>query len=199
MANEIGSIGEGLEEGGGIREDINKVTEEAVRRIQENQKKAKQIAQQIQDDKAVNAKFAQFLEFLLRHTTNEKLIKTLYQTFFKTKHPKTNITYLRKSINTIVIVGMFAPFYPNETKKFGLETVFQKLTTLGTAPTLTGYVHYLKELSKTYHDNIPIDKENFIAFLVELLGEYKLIHNAKMSEDEQNELKSSLSKELYGK
>jgi hypothetical protein len=199
MANEIGNIWEGPEEWWWIRQDINKVTEEALRRIQENQKKAKQVAQQIQDDKAINAKFVQFLGFLLKNTTNEKLIKALYQVFFKTKHPKTNISYLRKSINTMVIVGMFAPFYPSEIKKCWLDGFFNKLMPMGTAPTLTWYVQYLKALSKTYHDNIPIDRDNFITFLVEILGEYKLIHKSKMSEDEQEELKSSLSKELYGK
>lgn len=199
MANEIGSIGEGMEEWWGLRQDINKVTEEAVRRIQENQKKAKQIAQQIQDDKTTNGKFVQFLQFLLRKLNNEQLIKALYEVFFKTKHPKTNVQYLRKTINTIVVVGMFAPFYHNEIQKFWLDSFFQKLATLGTVPSLTWYVQYLKALSKTYHDNIPIDKENFIDFLVELLGEYKLISKSKMSEDEQKELKSSLSKELYGK
>jgi len=83
---------------------VNKVTEEAVRRVQDNQRKAKQVQQQIKQDKDNNEKLAHFLIFLLQNITNEKLITTLYETFFKTKHPKTNVTYLRKNINTVVIV-----------------------------------------------------------------------------------------------
>ena len=46
-----------------VREDTNKVTEEAVRRIQDNQKKAQQIGQDIKNDKATNGKYAKFLTF----------------------------------------------------------------------------------------------------------------------------------------
>ncbi|HCB51242.1 TPA: hypothetical protein DEP21_01495 [Patescibacteria group bacterium] len=89
MANEAGGIGEGLDIGGQPREDLNKVTEEAVRRVQEQSQQAKQIQQQIQQDKASNNKLAQFLAFLMKTINNEHLIKHLYELFFKTKHPKT--------------------------------------------------------------------------------------------------------------
>jgi len=137
---------------------VNKVTEEAVRRVQDNQKKAKQAQQQIQQDKANNAKLAQFLTFLLKTLKNDKLIVALYEVFFKTKHPKTEITYLRKSINTIVVVGIFAPFFPQEIKQFGLGPYFEKLIAINKKPAITEYLTYLKQLSKTYHDNIPMDK-----------------------------------------
>ena len=85
MANESGNLGEGLDIGWAPRQDINKVTEEAVKRIQEESKKAKHIQQQIQQDKQANNKLANFLGFLLKTIKDENIITTLYDLFFKTK------------------------------------------------------------------------------------------------------------------
>jgi hypothetical protein len=167
--------------------------------VQDNQKKAKQAQQQIQQDKQNNAKLAQFLTFLLKTIKNEKLVVTLYETFFKTKHPKTELTYLRRSINTIVIVGMFAPFFPTEIQQLGLATYFENLVKLNQKPTIAEYLTYLKQLSKTYHDNIPIDKQAFINFLTELLITYELVNKDKTSPEDIQDLQKSLNKELYGK
>ncbi|MCX6823090.1 MAG: hypothetical protein NTX91_03815 [candidate division SR1 bacterium] len=199
MANEIGPSIDGVEAGGGVREDVNKVTEEAVRRVQDNQKKAKQAQQQIQQDKQNNAKFAHFLTFLLKTIKNEKLITSLYEVFFKTKHPKTEITYLRKNINTIVIVGMFAPFFPTEIEELGLKSFFDTILSAESKPNITEYLAYLKQLSKTYHDNVPMDKTAFIKFLTELLMEFDLVNREAMTEDQTEELQRGLQKELYGK
>jgi hypothetical protein len=40
---------------------------------------------------------------------------------------------------------------------------------------LTKYISYLKKLSAKYHDNVPIDKEMFVDFLVEIINQYKLV------------------------
>lgn len=199
MANEIWPSLDGIDVGGGVRQDINKVTEEAVRRVQENQKKAKQAQQQIQKDKQTNAKFAEFLTFLLRTLNNETLISSLYETFFKTKHPKTDITYLRKAINTIVIVGIFAPFFPKEIENMWLKTMFDPLMSFTTKPNLDQYLSYLKALSKSYHDNIPVDKTAFMEFLSEVLWEFWYIDKQKLSSEQKKDLQTWLQKELYGK
>jgi hypothetical protein len=164
---------------------VNKVTEEAVRRVQDNQKKAQQIAQQIKKDKDLNDKFAQFLIFLLRALNNDRLIKALYEAFFTTKHPKTELAHIRKNINTIVIVGMFAPFYPKEIQEFKLEEFFTSLPHFTTKPTATSYIEYLKSLSKTHHDNIPMEKEALLDFLVEILIEYHLVNTSQMNTQEK--------------
>ncbi len=69
-----------------MRENLNQVTEEAVRRIQEDQKKAQQIQQQIQKDHATNTRLAKFLSILLQKITNDKLIHYLYTTWFPPVH-----------------------------------------------------------------------------------------------------------------
>jgi uncharacterized radical SAM superfamily protein len=62
------------------------------------------VAQQLKKDKAVNEKFAQFLTFLMKTITNEAIIKGIYDTFFTTVDYKTHITYLRKNMNSVVVV-----------------------------------------------------------------------------------------------
>ncbi|MDR0650029.1 MAG: hypothetical protein LBG59_01080 [Candidatus Peribacteria bacterium] len=52
----------------------------------------------------MNDKFAQFLTFLLHTITNEAIIKGIYDTFFTMVDYKTHITYLRKNMNSIVVV-----------------------------------------------------------------------------------------------
>jgi hypothetical protein len=65
------------------------VTEEAVRRIQDQSKKAQQVHQQIQQDKANNNTIAQFLGFLIEAIKNEHIVSLLYDVFFKTRNPET--------------------------------------------------------------------------------------------------------------
>ncbi|MDR0606893.1 MAG: hypothetical protein LBG52_00720 [Candidatus Peribacteria bacterium] len=81
-----------------------KVSETAVQKVQEEARQAKQVAQQLKKDKAINDQFAKFLTFLMQTITNEQIIKGIYNTFFTTVDYKTNITYLRKNMNSIVVV-----------------------------------------------------------------------------------------------
>ena len=72
------------------------VTEADVQRVQENARQAKKVAQQLQKSKQENNQLANFLSFLLGEITNENIIKWLYDTFFITIDPKTNIPYFIK-------------------------------------------------------------------------------------------------------
>lgn len=198
MANEVSWWIDGIDSWWEVRSDVNKVTEEAVRRVQDNQKKAKQVWQQIKKDKDINNKFAEFLWFLLKKINNDKMIGLIYNIFFKTKHPKNNLVYLRKNINSVVIVGMFMPFYINEIKKIWLDLFFAEIYDLASEISLTKYISYLKKLSAKYHDNVPIDKEMFVDFLVEIINQYKLVDVDNLWVDKFNEFRLSLVKELYG-
>lgn len=117
----------GIEDLGNVRSDVNQVTEEAVQRIQAQSKQAKQVAQQIKKDKAINTQLANFLTLLMRTIDNEELIQAMVATFFKTTNPKNQITYLRKDINTYVIVGFFVPFFPNEAESFHILGFYEQL------------------------------------------------------------------------
>ena len=183
--------------GWGPRENMNKVTEEAVRRVQDDQQKAQQVWQQIQADHTTNVQLAKFLSFLIQNIKEDKVIKWLYNSFFKIKHPDTGITYIRKNVNTLVIVGMFVPFFAHEAKKEKIDHFFHDMHDVHNALSLSNYVSYLKKLSSKYHDNVPLDKPVFIKFLVDVVSHFGLIATAKLTSQESSDLEQSLSKELY--
>jgi hypothetical protein len=195
MADEVG--GGGLDDiniGGGVREDTNKVTEEAVRRIQDNQKKAQQVGQEIKNDKATNNKFANFLTFLLKDIKNDHLIKQIYQVFLKTRHEETDLVHLRKSMNTIIVVWIFMPFYQNEIKDLGLQAIYQDIFTFDGDIYLTKYIDYIKVLLPKHHDNIVIDKGEFTKLLTQITEYYNLIE--KLSNEKTIEFENTIKKEL---
>ncbi len=196
MANEFWNLWEWLDIGWAPREDINKVTEEAVRRIQEESKQAKQTQQQIQQDKQANNKLANFLSFLLSEIKDEKIITLLYELFFKTKHHTTGTLYLRKKINTLVVVWFFFPFYTSEAKKIGISSLFETLTTKEPL-NLTWYINYIKKLSATYHDNIPLDPEILISFLIAIISYFKLYSLETLDKQQYENFVLHIKNELY--
>ena len=140
--------------------------------MQEEARQAKQTAQQLKKDKALNDQFANFLTFLMQTITNEAIIKGIYDTFFTTLDYKTNITYLRKNMNSIVVCGLFYPFFQAEGKKYEMDKYFDKLLTGNEHHSIREYVKYLQKLSEHYHDNIPLNQSHFISLLVEIIQEY---------------------------
>jgi len=178
------------------REDVNKVTEEDRKHIQEDGQKAKQVGQQIKKDKKINNDMANFLWYLLKSLNNDKIVGWIYNVFFKVKNPKTDITYLRKNPNTVVIVGIFAPFYDEEIKKLNLTSFFDGIYDFEENLNLDNYVAYLKKLSWKYHDNVPIDKEEFLNFLFDVIIEFGLI-KTDLSIKEPLELRKKLENMLY--
>jgi len=149
-----------------------KVSEVAVQKVQEEARQAKQVAQQLKKDKALNDKFAQFLTFLMNTITNEAIIKGIYDTFFTTVDYKTNVTYLRKNMNSIVVCWLFYPFYQEKGKELGLDKHFSNLLPPATDLSIRVYVTYLQSLSDHYHDNVPINQSHFITLLVEIIKQY---------------------------
>jgi len=167
---------------------MNKVTEEAVRRVQDDQKKAQQVGQDIKKDKATNGKFAKFLTFLLKDIKSDTLIKQIYQTFFKTRHEETDLVHLRKSANTIVVVGMFVPFYQPEIKELELESTYHDIRRFDGDVHLTRYIEYIKKLLPKHHDNINIDKQDFTKLLAYIAEYYQLTE--KLSPDKALEFEN---------
>lgn len=196
MADEIGGMWlDSGEIGGQVREDTNKVTEEAVQRVQDNQKKAQQVQQEIKKDKATNDKLAKFLTFLLKDIKNDTVVKQIYHTFFKTKDEETDLVHLRKNINTTIIVGMFAPFYAAQMKELGLVDIYQDLRDFDQDVYLTGYISYIKQLLPKYHDGVIIDRQDFISLLTSVSEYYELIE--KLSTEKVGEFKDTLKKEIW--
>ena len=196
MADEVGGMGlDDVNSWWEVREDTNKVTEEAVRRVQDDQKKAQQVGQEIKKDKATNDKFAKFLTFLLKDIRSDILVRQIYHVFFKTRHEETNLVHLRKSINTIIVVGMFMPFYQNEIKELELESIYQEIWDFDGNVQLTKYIDYIKHLLPKYHDNITIDKQEFTKLLTHIAEYYQLTE--KLAPEKVIEFENTVKKELF--
>ncbi len=173
------------------------VTEADVQRVQESARQAKKVAQQLQQSKKENNQLAKFLSYLFTEINNEKIIKWLYDTFFITIDPKTNIPYFRKSMNDIVVVWLFYPFYTEKANELWVAHYYEKLNDSSTK-TIEWYITYLQELSDNYHDNIPINQNSFIDLLTEILKEY-LPSNLNMDSlwDTNQEYKKIIKEKLY--
>ena len=146
-------------------------TESDVQRVQENARQVKKIAQQLQQDKKQNNQLANFLTFLLSEISNEKIIKWLYDTFFITIDPKTNIPYFRKSMNDVVVVWVFYPFYQTKAQEIWVSHYYETLKS-SWEHSISWYIQYLQELSDHYHDNIPINQSSFVQLLIEIIKQY---------------------------
>ncbi len=195
MVNEVAGIWEWIDTSQ-AREDVNKVSEQAVKKAQDDAKQAKQVQQQIQKSKQENNKIAAFLAFLLRDLKNDQLVTTLYNTFFKVYHEKKEVTYLRKSINSVVVVGFFAPFYREKIQEYQLTPYFEKIFNSQEPINVHNYLAYIKKLSHAHHDNIPVRVESLIELLVEIIVEYDLNQHHTLADKTKDDLKVFFRKEL---
>ena len=175
-----------------VRQDVNQVTEEAVKRVQASSAQAKQIQAQIKQDKAINNNLAKFLEVLLKNIKSDELMTSIYNTFFKVTDPKTWAVYFRKKINNIVIVWFFAPFFKNQIHEYNLDNYYADILPQGSI-SLNTYMSYIRSLSKKHHDNIPIDKESLLTLIYYIMVEFGLITSLPEKKQEMtNEIKKAL-------
>jgi hypothetical protein len=196
MVNEATPIMDWIDNWEWVRKNTEKVTEQDIKHTQANWAKAKQVQIQIKAKKIENNNIANFLSFLLKKIKNEQIISSIYNTFFKVTDTRTNTSYLRKSMNNIVIVGFFAPFFPKELEKFGLKWYFQDLCKLdGNLLNFGEYIAYIKKLSKKYHDNIPVSQDQLLELLTLIIWEFGVSKEA-LSEDGRKKIKNDLMKKL---
>ena len=168
MAEEVVWVIESWEHWWALKENV---TEADVQRIQENARQIKKIAKQLQQDKKQNSQLADFLTFLLSEISNDKIIKWLYDTFFITIDPKTNIPYFRKSMNDVVVVWVFYPFYIEKANELWVSHYYETLK-WASEHSISWYIQYLQDLSDHYHDDVPINQASFIELLIEIIKEY---------------------------
>jgi hypothetical protein len=97
-------------------------------------------------------------------------------------------------MNTIVVVGMFIPFYQDEIKELELENIYQDIFSFGEDINLTRYINYIKKLLPKHHDNINIDKQEFTKLLTQITEYYQLTE--KLSNENTIEFENTIKKEL---
>ncbi len=195
MVNEISLWTDDINSSEWVRQNVSKVTEQDVKRAQWDSAQAKKAQEEIKKSKAVNNNIAKFLEFLLKNIKNEELISAIYNTFFKVIDPRTKTVYLRKSVNDIVIVGFFAPFFTNELNKFWLNQYFLDLITNKSSTNINEYIEYIKNISKKYHDNVPINKDNLLNLLSLIIWEFGINKDA-LTEIWRDKVKKEINKKL---
>jgi hypothetical protein len=196
MINEVWWSTDNINSDEWVRQDIGKITEQDVKRAQWDSAQAKKAQEEIKKNKSQNNDIAKFLAFLLKNIKNDNLISAIYNTFFKVIDPRTKITYLRKSVNDIVIIWFFAPFFPKEVEKFGLMIYFQDLLKNKSKNiNLSEYMEYIKLLSQKYHDNIPINKDNLINLLSILVWEFG-IYKEWLTDSGKEKIKKELDKKI---
>lgn len=194
MVNEMSGILGDIDTWEWVRKDTNKVTEQDVKRVQSDSAKAKKVQDEIKKNKWENNNIAQFLSFLLKNIKNDELMNSVYNTFFKVIDTRTKTSYLRKSTNNIMIIWFFAPFYKKELNSYKLWWFFEEITSnLSNKPSLTEYIYYIKQLSKKYHDRIPINQDNLLKFLALLMGEFWIIKDP-LNEANIEKIKKELTK-----
>jgi len=192
MTNEIGGIGlDDLNTWWQVRENTNKVTEEAIRRIQDDQKKAQQIGQQIQDDKKNNAKFAKFLWFLLEEIKSEKLIQHIYKTFFIHTNKDSNDENNHHHIE--ILTGAFVPFYQQQAQNIGIVDSIE--IKRDKVISLTNYVEYIKWLLLTYDKEKRIKKTEFAELITHIAIQYQLTE--KLDTEKTLAFENTIQNELY--
>jgi hypothetical protein len=195
MINEIFSPWEWIDAWESVRQDVSKVTEQDVKRAQWDSAKAKQVQDQIKKAKITNNDIAKFLSFLLKNIKNEELVSAIYNTFFKVVDPRTQVVYLRKSVNDIIIVGFFAPFFINEINNFWLSMYFTEILNSKSGSNMTEYIEYIKRLSKKYHDNIPINKDVLLNLIALIMWEF-WINKEALSDSWREKIKKEIEKKL---
>ena len=194
MAEEVVGIIESWETWWSLNEWV---TEADIQRVQENSRQMKKIAQQLQQDKKQNNQLAKFLTFLLGEISNEKIIKWLYDTFFITIDPDTNIPYFRKSMNDVFIVWLFYPFFLDKAKEIWVSHFYENLN-WAWKKTINDYILFLQDLSDHYHDNIPINEASFISLITEIFKQF-LPSNLDLNSiwDIDKEYKKIIQEKLY--
>ena len=176
-----------------VRQDVNKVTEEAVKRVQASTAQARQIQAQIKQDKIINNDLAKFLEYLLKIIKTDELMSAVYNTFFKVTDPRTWATYFRKKINNMVIVWFFAPFFRDKISEYNLDKYYSDILPQWNI-SLSSYMWYIKNLSKKHHDNIPINKESLLNLLYYIMVEFGLLSSLPEKKQEMtDEIKKALN------
>jgi len=196
---EFGSYSEGFEdiqqEGGAEwAEWWKEALQQAISRIEKEQKKAAQTRGQIQAQKKKNNAFALFLTFLLKHLNNDKILIEIQRVFFAE-----NTWWPYKNVNHNILVGLFAPFYRKEIEHFGLHSYYEQLVTEKTRITrLSDYVSYLKKLSHHYHDNVAYDQQHLLQLIIYIINHFDIIDTNDFDDKQKKDLIISITHDLFG-
>lgn len=168
------------------------ISPENLARIEQNQKKATVIAQQIKQSKVDNRNIARFLVMILQTVNSDKLIIALHHVFFE--EDTGGNTY---NINDKLIAGLFAPFFANVLSDFEVDMYYTPLIDTQSVRSIDGYTDYLKRLSNAYHNNVALNQQKLTQLIIYLLKYFSIISDASEPEYKQQVL-TRLLHDLFG-
>lgn len=192
---------EHIETGGEQWEQREGPSEAERSRVREWSKKAKQMAGFIAKKKKQNNKIANFLSYIIKNINNDKLYKYIYDLFFIQYGHGTRSSKIKNDIHSIILVGMFLPFFIEQWHEFGVIPPFKHLAAFETPRTFTldEYLQYLKKLSNEYHDNTDVDKKKLIYLILEIIKEFDVSHHHTLPKEEYHAFVKQISLDLLGK
>lgn len=191
---------EHIETGAQQGEQREWISQADISRVEQAWKKAKQMAWFIAKKKQQNTKIANFLTFLLKQINNDKMYLYIYELFFIQYGNWSRNSKIKNDINSLVLIGMFIPFYLNEAKKYWVLAPFEKIENLPTKlPIISEYIQYLKNLSDTFHDNTDMNKTKLLYLILEIINEFWLINRRSLSKEEYHDFVKQVSLDLFWK
>ncbi len=164
----------------------------AIAHIEKESKKASETRWHIQQQKKQNTHIAGFLIFLLQQLTN-KLLHWLHIVFFSS-----DTGWSQKNINHKVIVWLFAPFYKKEIDQHNLWSLYNDLQKEQEKLSVVEYIHYLKQVSYRFHDNIALNQQNLLQLIIDIMKHYKIINTTEFEQIEKEKLTATIIQELFG-
>jgi len=165
--------------------------------VAEQERQWKIIAGKIAGSKTQGSAYAKFLIFLIGQLQSEELISILYKLFFTTKDPYHGTTYIRKTSNYPVLIGMFVPFFREKITEYKMQSLYAPIYDPSTQITPTNYLHYLKKLAHTMHDNIALDQQVLLQCIMEIYKEFHVVDPKALTEEKYEQVYSLIQHELY--
>lgn len=187
-------MGESIDQWIGANEwaESSESKEQAIARIEKEQKKAAQTRWQIQQSKKKNQNLAAFLTFLLQHINNDKIISLFHSVFFH----KTSIG--TSHVNHVVFVGMLAPFFWSEAEQIGVSKLYDEFYSPSVIQWLEPYISYLKKLSYAYHDDVALDQQQLLQLIIEILKHFSITDTSWYTDEEKKEFIIGIVHDLFG-
>jgi len=92
---------------------------------------------------------------------------------------------------------MFVPFFRDKIIEYKMQSLYSSLYDPQLQINPTSYLHYLKKLSQTMHDNIALDQQLLLQCIMEIYKEFHIIDPQALTEDKYQQIYTLIQKELY--
>ena len=181
------------ESAGSWQEQHNKVSEADSKRIEQSQKKAKQMGWFIAKKKQQNSRIAQFITFILQEVENDEIYTYTLSLFFK-EHPASGSKIIASDMHALTFIWLFIPFYQSQAEEFGVLPPFKSF--VHNTHSLSWYTQYVTTLLTKYYKPEPQKWETMVTLIKTIIIEFWLIDYAGMNKEQQDYFHGTLHQEF---